>query len=284
MIELYKSGGKFPIRYSPSFRKIWGVRNKDEAVKFTKHNDARLPPYPYFNVRVDGDGNSEPRRQIRLKLNQSVSIGRNSTVRNYTISHVWGLASHPLFFSALWNIVLIPAHFNYLMDKDPQSHELVRIVRKTIEQQCILLYQPYDALVDHIPEVKEFQGLLCNDFTTEAEYEFNIHFLTKEGIAREESQPSVSDDERELIERLLKKMGTKFFIDYYEAYSIGEDLMKVIPVGVYTYNSVMTRISTMRKIFREDLNAKALVHILSKQNTRLDDETVERARELLETI
>ena len=282
MIELYKSGGKFPIRFSPAHRKVWKVRNKDEAVKFTRHHDARLPLYPSFNVSVDPDGNYEIRRQIKLKLNQSVSIGRNSTVKNYTISHVWGLASHPVFFSALWNIVLIPAHFNYLMDKDPESHEVVRMVKEAVERQCIVLYRPYESLVEHIPEVEEFKGLLSSDTIIQETAEYNIHFLTEEGVAREQKALFITADERELIETLLNRMGQKFFIDYYQAYLTGEDLMNVIPVGVYTYNSVRTRMSTMRRIFREGLHVKALAYIVGNQSSKLDEELINQARELME--
>lgn len=32
MIELYKTGGKFPIRYSPSHHEALGISNKAEAI------------------------------------------------------------------------------------------------------------------------------------------------------------------------------------------------------------------------------------------------------------
>lgn len=282
MIELYQSGGKFPIRYSPAYRKIWPVKNKDEAVSFSRKNDVRLPEYPTFNVTVDVDGNYENRRQIKQKLNHLVSAGRNSTVKNYTISHVWGLASHPLFFSSLWNIVLIPTHFNYLMDKDPETHKVVGAVKDAIERQCTLLYRPYETLLQHIPEMKEFEGLFPDLTAGKANTAYRTHFLTEEGITRQPQPTDVADEERERIETLLRKMGKKFFIDYYEAYAAGEDLMKVIPVGVYTYSSVNTRVSTMRKIFREGLNVKALATIVDNPASRLDEETINYARELLE--
>ncbi len=55
-----------------------------------------------------------------------------------------------------------------------------------------------------------------------------------------------------------------------------------IPVGVYTYNSVKTRVSTMRKIFREGLNVKALATIVDNPASKLDKESINYARELLE--
>ena len=58
--------------------------------------------------------------------------------------------------------------------------------------------------------------------------------------------------------------------------------MNIIPVGVYTYSSIQTRVSTMRRIFRENHNLKALKYILSKEKSKLDDESIELAKELIE--
>ena len=38
----------------------------------------------------------------------------------------------------------------------------------------------------------------------------------------------------------------------------------------------------MRRIFRENLNLKALKYILSKEKSKLDDESIELAKELIE--
>lgn len=282
MIDLYRTGGKFPIRYSPSHHEAVGIKNKAEAISFTRHNEARLPSYRSFNIKIDNDGNHENRRSIKKYLGQTISTGKNSTIKNYIISHVWGLASHPLFFSSLWNIVLIPAHLNYLMDKDPDSHPVVKAVKEAIQQQCLAIYNFYDELAPEIPEIEEFRKLFVLEQNTANKPTYNIAFLTREGIERQKEEITVSEDEQVLIENLLSKMGKKFFLDYYEAYASGEDLMKLIPVGIYTYNSVQTRVSTMRRIFRENLNLKALIYILEKGGSRLDDESLELAKEIIE--
>lgn len=282
MIKLYKTGEKFPIRYSPSHHDALDVRNKAEAIAVTRSNEARLHAYPAFNIKIDNDGNHENRRSIKKYLGQTISVGKNSTVKNYIISHVWGLASHPLFFSSLWNIVLIPAHFNYLMDKDPESHPVVKIVKESIQQKCVSIYNFYDQLAPTIPEIEEFRHLFFLGKSQDNEPAYSISFLTQEGIKQQREEIHISEDEQILLESLLGKMGKKFFIDYYEAYANGEDLMNVIPIGVYTYSSIQTRVSTMRRIFRENLNRKALVYILSRNKSRLDDESIELARELIE--
>ncbi len=224
----------------------------------------------------------ENRRSIKKYLGQTISTGKNSTVKNYIISHVWGLASHPLFFSSLWNIVLIPAHFNYLMDKDPESHPVVKIVKESIQRKCASIYNFYDQFSSEIPEIEEFKCLFLVDKSQKTEPVYNISFLAREGVEQQREEIYISEDEQVLLESLLNKMGKKFFIDYYEAYANGEDLMNVIPTGVYTYSSIQTRISTMRRIFREDFNLKALIYILSKDKSKLDNESIELAKELVE--
>jgi|GEM_PF-2900504 len=282
MIEAYKTGCKFSIRYSPSHHEALGVRNKAEAIALTRGNEAHLPAYPSFNIKIDNDGNHENRRSIKRYLGQTISTGKHSTVKNYIISHVWGLASHPLFFSSLWNIVLIPAHFNYLMDKDPESHPVVKTVKESIQRKCISMYRFYEQLAPAIPEIEEFRSLFFVKHSQEDEPQYSIAFLTREGVERQQKEISISEDEQVLLERLLSKMGKKFFIDYYESYASGEDLMKVIPIGLYTYSSIQTRISTMRRIFRENLNLKALIYILGKDQSKLDDASIKLAEELIE--
>ena len=49
----------------------------------------------------------------------------------------------------------------------------------------------------------------------------------------------------------------------------------------YTYNSIKTRITTMKRIFNDGLNKKALLCIIEKGYMRLKSETIERAKELL---
>jgi hypothetical protein len=58
--------------------------------------------------------------------------------------------------------------------------------------------------------------------------------------------------------------------------------MNIIPIGVYTYSSIQTRVSTMRRIFRDNLNLKALKYILSREKSKLDNESIELAKELIE--
>ncbi|MGF1457730.1 MAG: hypothetical protein ACFBSG_01750 [Leptolyngbyaceae cyanobacterium] len=177
---------------------------------------------------------------------------------------------------------MIPAHFNYLMDKDPESHPVVKIVKEEIQRKCVYIYNFYDQLSPEIPEIEEFKLLFFAEKSHDNEPKYNISFLTEEGVEPQRKEIHVSEDEQVLLENLLSRMGKSFFVDYYEPYANGEDLMNVIPVCVYTYSSIQTRISTMRRIFRENLNLKALKYILSKENSKLGNESIELAKELIE--
>lgn len=283
IVNLYQSGGKLPIRYSPSHHEVLGIKNKAEAIALTKHHKSHLPEYPNFNIKIDNDGNHENRRQIKLRLNQTISLGKNSSVKNYIISHVWGLASHPLFFSSLWNIVLVPAHFNYLMDKDPDAHEAVRLVKGVIRDICISLYEPYENLISYIPEIEEFKILFKADSNfSKLKKEYTINFLTQDGIEKRQDDWFITENERQLLKDLLGSVGKKFFLDYYSTYASGGDLMELIPLGTYTYNSLQSRISKLKRIFKEDLNVKALIYILESNKSRLDESSLDLAKELLE--
>ena len=97
------------------------------------------------NVRIlinqDSDGNREVRRLINKETGYVVANGKNSDFINYVISHVWGRAYDPRYFTSLWNIVLIPAWANSLMDKDAQKGTLESLFQSTIKQICCELYK-----------------------------------------------------------------------------------------------------------------------------------------------
>ena len=93
------------------------------------------------NVSVDKDGNAFVRKLINEKTGVTVSQGQNSLIQNTIISHVWGRAYDPRYFTSLWNIVLIPAWANSLMDKEvavPGS--LASKMRATYMAICSELY------------------------------------------------------------------------------------------------------------------------------------------------
>lgn len=93
------------------------------------------------DVTVDKDGNAFVRKLINDKTGVTVSQGQNSLIQNAIISHVWGRAYDPRYFTSLWNIVLIPAWANSLMDKEEAvPGSLASKMRATYMAICSELY------------------------------------------------------------------------------------------------------------------------------------------------
>lgn len=68
-------------------------------------------------VYIDKDGNYAVKEIIKSKTCCVVN-GSKRTLVNYIISHIWGQARDPRYFSNLWNIVLVPSYANPLLDKN----------------------------------------------------------------------------------------------------------------------------------------------------------------------
>ena len=97
-------------------------------------------------VKLDKDGNAEVRRIINAKTGYTISQGKKSIFQNYFISHIWGRAYDPRYFTSLWNLAIVPAWANSLMDKmvDKESDELGNLAAKlksTVETVCWYLYE-----------------------------------------------------------------------------------------------------------------------------------------------
>ena len=75
----------------------------------------------YANCDIDTNGNSKVRQVIENMTGYTVSQGQNSVFTNYKISHIWGNAQDPRYFTNLWNIVLVPAWVNDLLDKQTSA-------------------------------------------------------------------------------------------------------------------------------------------------------------------
>lgn len=59
--------------------------------------------------------------------------------RNFIISHIWGHAIDPRYFTNLWNIVIVPAWANHLLDKDEEG-TLASTFKATIQKIITELY------------------------------------------------------------------------------------------------------------------------------------------------
>ena len=60
--------------------------------------------------------------------------------RNFIISHIWGHAIDPRYFTNLWNIVIVPAWANHLLDKEEEG-TLASTFKATIKKVITQLYE-----------------------------------------------------------------------------------------------------------------------------------------------
>ena len=135
-----------------------------------------------FMVDIDRDGNRFVRNLITDKTGITVSQGKDSVLQNTIISHVWGRAYDPRYFTSLWNIVLVPAWANSLMDKeDAPAETLASKMRATYMQLCTTLYNEYQEskeskkgvfpeevkgnYLSGLPEVKKKEDVISGDFS-----------------------------------------------------------------------------------------------------------------------
>ncbi len=94
-----------------------------------------------FTIHIDRDGNNYVRSLIEDKTGIIISQGEKNLIHNTIISHIWGRAYDPRFFTSLWNIVLIPAWANSLMDKNPVAGTLASKMQATYMEMCHKLYE-----------------------------------------------------------------------------------------------------------------------------------------------
>lgn len=100
-------------------------------------------------IIIDYDGNDFVRTAIHRYTGVWVcENNRVNMLRNYVISHIWPDTADPFYFSSLWNVVIIPAHCNDIMDKDPKSHHVVAAIQNLFRAICYLLYEPNNYLTD----------------------------------------------------------------------------------------------------------------------------------------
>lgn len=94
-----------------------------------------------YKVIVDKDGNDFVRKLINDYTGYTVSTGKSSIITGYVISHIWGRAFDPRYFTSFWNITLIPSWANPLMDipvTNPGSY--ASKLQNTIMAICEKLY------------------------------------------------------------------------------------------------------------------------------------------------
>lgn len=121
----------------------------------------KLSEQYFVNVKIDNDGNAWVRSLINQVCGYWVSKGKDSTIKNATISHIWGNASNPLYFTSLWNLVIVPTFCNFILDKNEiksenndeiEDNKYLDIINKVNNAFKAICWKMYDI------ENKQFNG------------------------------------------------------------------------------------------------------------------------------
>ena len=162
ILKALDNGEPLPARYSTVTKKGTPYFDKNGTpLTFTNKREAnKHGPLNYkFNddfiyAQVDRDGNRSVRDCIRNATGHIVSEGTKNTISYAIISHIWGNAFNPLMFTSLWNLAIIPAYCNPIMDKNEESQssdlfsEEVSFVKNAYKKICYDYYDVETKLAD----------------------------------------------------------------------------------------------------------------------------------------
>lgn len=93
-----------------------------------------------INIERDSDGNKCVRDLIANTTGYKISAGYNSNFQYYIISHIWGDAFDPRNFTSFWNLSIVPAWANYILDKGNSNDLLVKQLINTFKAVCFKHY------------------------------------------------------------------------------------------------------------------------------------------------
>ena len=117
------------------------IQDTDPVTGQMTFYDSSFNPPVSYPIDINNDKNSPVRNVIKDKTGYSVSEGAESQFQNYRISHIWGKAYDPRYFTNLWNVALVPAWANDLLDKpNPIEGSLESKLKSTIQRICEVLY------------------------------------------------------------------------------------------------------------------------------------------------
>ena len=141
-----------------------------------------------------GGGNGNTRVCQLIKRCTGYALGKKADERDFKnciISHIWGNAIDPRYFTNLWNIAIVPAWANHLLDKD-ETGTLGSKLKATIQKIITVLYtfDSYDwESIKYDWESIKMDVPTCNE---EEVLHGNYHINTIDGIADKETLGRIS--------------------------------------------------------------------------------------------
>lgn len=134
MLDKIQKGKAIPMRSSTKKEIVYKKGNQNYW-KSIYQNISDL------EVVLDNDGNAKVRSLITKLTGESISQGIDSSITFGKISHIWGEAYNPILFSSLWNIVLVPAYYNDVLDKDDRTpHDFIQRIKELFKAICWTKY------------------------------------------------------------------------------------------------------------------------------------------------
>lgn len=161
MIFQIENGEDLFIRHKSKIKEIEkikdgkSIKSKSLALKYQKDNVL------YYNIektkipiKFDSDGNYMPKIKLKKNTKYSISSGKDtSDFINYKISHIWDNTSHPLYFSSLWNIIVVPKCLDHFVDDDN-----IDIDYETFSEKKLNTKMFFKALVTVLYDLKKFKN------------------------------------------------------------------------------------------------------------------------------
>lgn len=174
---------KVPIRYSQKIDtnftgiEVDKISNRKDARKTSKKVKGLIHEESGIEVIVDTSGNSAVVQTIKNHTGKYVSNGEKSHLINYIISHVWAKTDNPNFFTALWNIVIVPNYLNHILDKPALQHEVNTLIQGQIKAICLELYD-----IDNISNI-HIDTKVHDDVDTEKALKEKAKVFIKNGLS-----------------------------------------------------------------------------------------------------
>ena len=171
LLDEIASNNKIPVRYSLKLKKkfcsneggVGSVKNRKQAQQFSVKNDLIFKERK-IKVVCDSNGNKSVVDCIKNYTAYSISTNKSDYI-NYTISHIWAKTDDPLFFTSLWNIVIVPNYLSPILDKPSNQHTINLKIQSIIKAICVELYNPNELMNEYlVDEVSEEYKKIAKKF------------------------------------------------------------------------------------------------------------------------
>ena len=93
-----------------------------------------------IKIKIDRDNNNIVRDLIETDTGYTTSSGPDCVFTNHIISHIWGDAFDPRNFTNYWNLAIVPAWANHLLDKTSSQNSLTLKLINTFKAICVEHY------------------------------------------------------------------------------------------------------------------------------------------------